>query len=96
MRTLSNKIKDMLKALVWHANSFPSIMGFKESRIVRQRLSLVQMAPLQVFHAGTSSNDAGEVTATGGRVLGVTAVAADVEQAQKKAYQVSAVYACAV
>ncbi|BDA43270.1 Phosphoribosylamine-glycine ligase [Coccomyxa sp. Obi] len=42
---------------------------------------------LQVFHAGTSSNDAGEVTATGGRVLGVTAVAADVEQAQKKAYQ---------
>lgn len=48
-----------------------------------------------MFHAGTSSNDAGEVIATGGRVLGVTAVAADVEQAQRRAYQVSAVNACA-
>lgn len=50
---------------------------------------------MQVFHAGTSSNDAGEVVATGGRVLGVTATSGDVEEAQKKAYRVHSVK-CAV
>lgn len=41
-----------------------------------------------MFHAGTSSNAAGEVVATGGRVLAVTATSADVKDAQRKAYQV--------
>lgn len=38
-----------------------------------------------VFHAGTSL-DGDKVTATGGRVLGVTALAKDVPEARKKAY----------
>lgn len=38
-----------------------------------------------VFHAGTSL-DGDKVTATGGRVLGVTALGKDVPEAQKKAY----------
>ena len=43
----------------------------------------------QVFHAGTSTNEAGEVTSVGGRVLAVTAMGADVAEAQAKAYQAS-------
>ena len=39
-----------------------------------------------VYHAGTLRNAAGEVTANGGRVLCVTATAATIDEAQKRAY----------
>ena len=39
-----------------------------------------------VFHAGTGTNDAGETVATGGRVLGVTAMGGDVAEAQARVY----------
>ena len=39
-----------------------------------------------VFHAGTARNEAGDLVTNGGRVLGVTAVAADLEGAIAKAY----------
>ncbi len=45
---------------------------------------------LQVFHAGTSRNAAGEVVANGGRVLGITALGKDIADAQSKAYKVRA------
>ena len=48
------------------------------------------MCGRQVFHAGTATNEAGEVTSVGGRVLAVTAMGADVAEAQAKAYQVRA------
>ncbi|KAG2450950.1 hypothetical protein HYH02_004222 [Chlamydomonas schloesseri] len=40
----------------------------------------------KVFHAGTARNAAGEVVSAGGRVLNVTALGADVAEAQAKAY----------
>ena len=40
-----------------------------------------------VFHAGTGVNEAGEWTAQGGRVLSVTAVGDDLQQALARAYQ---------
>ncbi|MGB3625568.1 MAG: phosphoribosylamine--glycine ligase [Henriciella sp.] len=40
-----------------------------------------------VFHAGTDVNDKGELIASGGRVLGVTAVGADLKEAVAKSYQ---------
>lgn len=43
---------------------------------------------MQVFHAGTSNRDNGDVIATGGRVLGITAMGKTVLEAQQKAYQV--------
>jgi len=43
--------------------------------------------PPQVFHAGTATNAAGDVVANGGRVLGVTALGADVAEAQRRAYE---------
>ena len=79
----------MLMVTVWHTPSF------RPSRGLSEKSSYLCRWVLQVFHAGTSSNNAGEVAATGGRVLGVTAVAADVEHAQRKAYQVGVIIAFA-
>ena len=39
-----------------------------------------------VFHAGTARNDAGEIVTSGGRVLGVTAVGRDLDEAIETAY----------
>ena len=41
---------------------------------------------IKVFHAGTKSGDSGSVLANGGRVLGVTAIAPGIAQAQARAY----------
>lgn len=40
-----------------------------------------------MFHAGTALNAAGELVASGGRVLNVTALGADVADAQAAAYR---------
>jgi phosphoribosylamine--glycine ligase len=40
-----------------------------------------------VFHAGTKRAEDGRVLSSGGRVLGVTAIAPDVREAQRRAYQ---------
>jgi phosphoribosylamine--glycine ligase len=39
-----------------------------------------------IYHAGTAKNSAGQLTANGGRVLGVTALAATLKEAAKRAY----------
>ena len=39
-----------------------------------------------VFHAGTTKNEAGEIVTSGGRVLGVTVLGDDNDQARKKAF----------
>lgn len=46
-----------------------------------------QAADIKVFHAGTATNDAGEVVTAGGRVLCVTALGENVTEAQKRAYK---------
>ncbi len=40
-----------------------------------------------VFHAGTARNENGEFVTSGGRVLGITAAAADLETAMNKAFE---------
>jgi len=44
------------------------------------------LAPTKVFHAGTQFNDDGEVVTHGGRVLCVTALGNNVQEAQQRAY----------
>lgn len=39
-----------------------------------------------IFHAGTTSSEAGEVVTNGGRVLGVTALGSSLSEASRKAY----------
>lgn len=41
---------------------------------------------VEVFHAGTTRNDASEIVTAGGRVLGITAVGSDLQQALSIAY----------
>jgi len=49
--------------------------------------SLRNQNDIQVFHAGTARNESGDFTTAGGRVLGVTATAENLEEALRKAYQ---------
>ncbi|KAI5076410.1 hypothetical protein GOP47_0008475 [Adiantum capillus-veneris] len=42
---------------------------------------------MKIFHAGTALDSHGNVVASGGRVLGVTALGKDIVQAQERAYQ---------
>ncbi len=42
---------------------------------------------LAVFHAGTATDAAGQLVTAGGRVMGVTAWADDIERARKRAYK---------
>jgi phosphoribosylamine-glycine ligase len=44
-------------------------------------------SPAKVFHAGTATDAAGGLVASGGRVLGVTALGRDVSEAQSRAYE---------
>ena len=41
---------------------------------------------VQVFHAGTQLSESGDILVSGGRVLGVTALGSDLEDAREKAY----------
>jgi len=41
---------------------------------------------VHVFHAGTARDDSGAWVTSGGRVLGVTALGADLRKATQKAY----------
>jgi phosphoribosylamine--glycine ligase len=47
---------------------------------------LDQVSDVQIFHAGTARSDSGDFIATGGRVLGVTAVADDLQSALARCY----------
>ena len=60
--------------------------GKYETGAVIEGLSEVDHDRVQVFHAGTSLNADGRFTATGGRVLGVTAAAADLSSALELCY----------
>jgi len=48
---------------------------------------LDDVSGVTVFHAGTASNDAGEIVTSGGRVLGITATGEDLEQALSACYR---------
>lgn len=72
--------------LVMAAGGYP---GNSHSGEVIQGLSQQEYADGKVFHAGTCMQG-DEVVTSGGRVLCVTALGATVEQAQQRAYQLTA------
>jgi phosphoribosylamine---glycine ligase len=61
--------------------------GKYEPGAVIEGLDEVDQSIVQVFHAGTSRSGDGSFTATGGRVLGVTAAAEDLATALDRCYQ---------
>lgn len=70
--------------VVMAANGYPGY--YKKGSVIKNLDAANAIEDVVVFHAGTQSKN-GEVVATGGRVLGVTALSSTVAEAQKKAYQ---------
>ena len=61
--------------------------GKYETGAIIEGLNEVDHERVHVFHAGTSLNGDGRLIATGGRVLGVTAAAADLSSALDLCYE---------
>jgi len=58
---------------------------YKKGKIITGLKQAQQLEDVVVFHAGTAEKDRHIVT-NGGRVLGVTALAENIEDAKQKAY----------
>ncbi len=72
--------------VVMAAKGYPG--SFQKGTPIRGLEFLPADPDAKVFHAGTASGSSGAVLSNGGRVLGVTARADTLAEAQKKAYQV--------
>ncbi|HAX92127.1 MAG TPA: phosphoribosylamine--glycine ligase [Rhodospirillaceae bacterium] len=71
--------------VVMAANGYPA--KYEKGSVIGGLEAAAKMQDGIVFHAGTARNEAGEITANGGRVLGVTGWAPTIKEAQTKAYQ---------
>jgi phosphoribosylamine--glycine ligase len=69
--------------VVVSSDGYPA--GFEKGQAIGG-LDAVEAAGTTIFHAGTSAKD-GVIVNSGGRVLGVTAVAASVKEAQRTVYR---------
>ncbi|SMY08685.1 phosphoribosylamine--glycine ligase [Flavimaricola marinus] len=74
---------DHAVSVVMAANGYPG--AYEKGSIIKGLKALPETSTEIVFHAGTTEVD-GEITATGGRVLGVTARGATLQEAHDKAY----------
>ncbi len=75
---------DAALVVVMAANGYPG--AYEKGSVIGGLAAAGAVPGVTVFHAGTVDKD-GAVVATGGRVLGVTALGADVREAQARAYQ---------
>lgn len=78
--------EDPALLVVMAANGYPGAY-IKGSRIKNLDAAEVSSDGVKVFHAGTTVDSEGHVVASGGRVLGITAVGKDIAEAQRKAYK---------
>ena len=75
---------DASVCVVMAAKGYPG--NYEKGTLIRGVDKANAMEDVKVFHAGTELRN-GQLLATGGRVLGVTAIGATIAQAQEKAYQ---------
>ncbi|MEP1206599.1 MAG: phosphoribosylamine--glycine ligase [Rhizobiaceae bacterium] len=75
---------DFALTVVMAANGYPG--PYEKGSIIKGLESLNDNL-IQVFHAGTAATANNVITATGGRVLAVTALGSTASQAQARAYQ---------
>ncbi len=61
--------------------------AYEKGKVIRGLDEAAKIDDVVVFHAGTTTNDAGEVVTNGGRVLGVTALGDTVAGAKLQAYK---------
>ncbi len=71
--------------VVMAANGYPG--AYAKGSEIRGLERAAQVPGVQVFHAGTQRREDGTLVATGGRVLGITATGATLQQARAAAYQ---------
>ena len=74
---------DHALTVVMAANGYPG--SYAKGTVIKGLDDLPETSSQMVFHAGTTARD-GTITATGGRVLNVTARGATLAEAQRKAY----------
>ncbi|MHA1107817.1 MAG: phosphoribosylamine--glycine ligase [Alphaproteobacteria bacterium] len=70
--------------VVMAANGYPG--AYDKGSVIGGLDKAGALEDVTVFHAGTARTD-GDIVATGGRVLGVTALGSDVAAAQRRAYE---------
>lgn len=72
--------------VVMASKSYPG--PYEKGTVMQNLKEAEQVAPsVKIFHAGTALDSDGNFIATGGRVLGVTAMGEDLEEARDRAYQ---------
>ncbi|MGE5475452.1 MAG: phosphoribosylamine--glycine ligase [Bacteroidales bacterium] len=76
---------DCALVVVMAAEGYPG--SYKKNTVIGGLDDANAVEGVAVLHAGTARNDQGQVVATGGRVLGVTARGATVKQARERAYR---------
>lgn len=74
---------DAALCVVMAAKGYPA--AYEKNTVIRGLQEAASQPHVQVFHAGTAEKD-GEIAAVGGRVLGITATAPTVAEAQRRAY----------
>ena len=71
--------------VVMAANGYPG--AYEKGSVIGGLDNAAKIAGALIFHAGTARNEDGDIVATGGRVLNVTANAATIAEAQSRAYK---------
>jgi len=75
---------DPALSVVMAAPGYPD--GPETGSVIRGLAAAGEMEGVEIFHAGTARNDAGELVAAGGRVLSVTALGDTLRHAADRAY----------
>ena len=70
--------------VVMASNGYPG--SYENGSVIGNLDQTGEVEGTLVFHAGTGENEAGDIVATGGRVLNVTANGSSIAQAQERAY----------
>ena len=71
--------------VVMAAEGYPG--SYAKNTVIKGLESAHTIAETTIFHAGTGVNDEGAIVNTGGRVLGVTALGENAQEAQSRAYE---------
>jgi phosphoribosylamine---glycine ligase len=77
--------KDATLCVVMAAKGYPG--PYSKGSVIKGLDRAAGVQSTAVLHAGTKANEKGEITAYGGRVLCVTAMASTIAEAQRRAYQ---------
>ena len=70
--------------VVMAAQGYPG--PYKKGSVIRGLSEAAADPEVTIFHAGTARDEAGELIATGGRVLGVAARGKTIREARDRAY----------